>query len=358
MTDKSLRSLKVLELASVLAGPSVGMFFAELGACVTKIENPRTKGDVTRHWKQKSEDSNADYSAYFASVNWGKEHLFFDLSEPESLGKVKALAQESDVIISNYRPGQAERFGLDYESIKTANPKVIFGHISGFGEEESRPAFDVVLQAESGYMFMNGQPDSEPTKMPVALMDVLAAHQLKEGLLLALYNREKKGEGSYVSVSLLDAAISSLANQATNWLMNGHVPQRLGSLHPNIAPYGEMVTSLDEKQIVLAAGSEQQFASLCKVLKLDELIDDKRFNSNQSRVVHRSELNRILSKKAALKTSTELMNLFLENAVPAGIIKNMKEVFDDEKAKASILTDQMSDGKEAKRAAQVAFKLG
>lgn len=356
--NNDLNGLKVLELATVLAGPSVGMFFAELGATVTKIENPRTKGDVTRHWKQKTENADADHSAYFASVNWGKEHLFLDLSETESLKKVKELARESDIIISNYRPGQAERFGLDFNSIKAENPSVIYGHISGFGEEEGRPAFDVVLQAESGYMFMNGHPDSQPTKMPVALMDVLAAHQLKEGLLLALYNREKSGSGSYVSVSLLDAAISSLANQATNWLMNGSIPQRLGSLHPNIAPYGEMITSSDGKQIVLAAGSEQQFSGLCSVLNLQELVDDERFNSNQNRVVNREELNQLLCKKAASKTATELMDLFLENAVPAGIIKNMEEVFKDEKAKASILTNQMSDGSTAKRIAQVAFKLG
>lgn len=355
--NNDLKGLKVLELATILAGPSVGMFFAELGAYVTKIENPRTKGDVTRHWKQKSEASDVNYSAYFASVNWGKEHLFLDLSEYESLKKVKELAKESDLIISNFRPGQAERFGLDYDSIKAFNSNVVYGHISGFGEEDGRLAFDVVSQAESGYMFMNGQAAAEPTKMPVALMDILAAHQLKEGLLLALYNRERMGKGSYVSVSLLDAAVSSLVNQATNWLMNGHIPQRIGSLHPNIAPYGEMVTSSDGKQIVLAVGTQQQFASLCKVFHLDELIEDERFNSNQNRVVHRSELNELLIKKAGLYASNELMNLFLENAVPAGIIKNMKEVFEDENAKSSILTDKMNDGKEAKRVAQVAFKL-
>ena len=355
--NNDLKGLRVLELATVLAGPSVGMFFAELGASVSKIENPRTEGDITRNWKQKSENANADHSAYFASVNWGKEHLFLDLSEPDSLAQVQELAHRSDMVISNYRPGQAERFGLDVKSIRADNPNVIYGHISGFGEDEGRPAFDVVLQAETGYMFMNGQPNSEPTKMPVALMDVLAAHQLKEGLLLALYNRQRTGKGSYVNVSLLDSAISSLANQATNWLMNGHVPQRLGSLHPNIAPYGEMIKSSDGKQIVLAAGSEQQFSGLCRLLNLPELVNDERFRSNQNRVVNREELNQLLVEKAAVMTSIELMDLFLENAVPAGIIKNMEEVFQDEKAKAFILTDQMSDGTSAKRVAQVAFKL-
>ena len=142
---------------------------------------------------------------------------------------MKNLAFEADIIISNYRPGQAEKFGLDYQSIQAVNPKMIYGHVSGFGIGIDRPAFDVVLQAESGYMFMNGQPNSVPTKMPVALIDVLAAHQLKEGLLLALLKKEHTAKGSSVTVSLLDAAITSLVNQASNWLMNDHIPQRIGS---------------------------------------------------------------------------------------------------------------------------------
>lgn len=352
-----LKGLKVLELASVLAGPSVGMFLAELGAEVTKVENPKVGGDVTRNWKQDNESSEADYSAYFASVNWGKNHLFIDLKTEEGAEQVRKLAYESDVVLSNYRTGQAERFGLDYESIKQSNPTVIYGHISGFGEDDGRPAYDVVLQAESGYMFMNGQPESEPTKIPVALIDVLAAHQLKAGLMLALLNKEKTGIGSKVSVSLLDAAVSSLSNQATNWLMNGHIPQRMGSLHPNIAPYGEILTTSDGKQVVLAVGSEKQFKSLCAILGLADLPSETRFSSNQLRVENRFELKQLLVEKAKSFSSQTLMKKFLDQGVPAGVIKNMKEVFDTEKAKTSILTDQMSDGATAKRVAQVAFKI-
>ncbi len=353
----SLKGLKVLELASVLAGPSVGMFFAELGASVIKVENPRTNGDVTRGWKLKSENSEKDYSAYFASVNWGKEHLFIDLKNNEGAEQVRKLAAESDIVLSNYRPGQAEAYGLDYKSIKKGNPTVIYGHISGFGENDDRPAFDVVLQAESGYMFMNGQPDNEPAKIPVAIIDILAAHQLKEGLLLALVKKERTGEGCKVSVSLLDAAVTSLVNQATNWLMNGHIPQRLGSLHPNIAPYGEVLTTADQKQIVLAVGTEQQFESLCSVLDLSSLLEDSRFIDNQTRVENRVELKTFLVQKAKLKSSTELMNQFLEKGIPAGIIKNMQEVFEMEQAQNSILVDKMSDGSEAKRVSQIAFKI-
>lgn len=355
--SKPLHGLKVLELASVLAGPSVGMFLAELGATVTKIENPRTNGDVTRHWKQRSENHNSDYSAYFASVNWGKQHLFIDLKNEEGAKKVRYLAATSDVILSNFRTGQGERFGLDYESIKKTNPTVIYGHISGFGEDDGRPAYDVVLQAESGYMYMNGQPDSEPTKIPVALIDILSAHQLKEGLLLALFNKERTGKGCKVSVSLLDASVTSLSNQATNWLMNGHIPQRMGSLHPNIAPYGEVLTTSDDKHIVLAVGSEQQFASLCEVLGLQELVDDARFVDNQERVEYRVELKVFLTEKAKLQNADSLMEQFLRHGIPAGIIKSMKEVFDSRQAQNSVLEDEMSDGTTAKRVSQIAFNL-
>ena len=352
-----LKGLKVLELASVLAGPSVGMFLAELGAEVVKVENPRTQGDVTRHWKQKNEDPEWDYSAYFASVNWGKKRVFIDLKDESGVSKVQKMAAEADVILSNYRTGQGERFRLDYESVRKTNPNVIYGHISGFGEEDGRPAYDVVLQAESGYMFMNGQPDSEPSKIPIALIDILASHQLKEGLLLAMFNKERTGKGCKVSVSLLDAAVTALSNQATNWLMNGHIPQRMGSLHPNIAPYGEVLTTKDDKHIVLAVGSEQQYRSLCDVLGLEDLKEDKRFVDNQIRVENREELKNHLVRKASQFDAKYLMEQFLSKGIPAGIIKNMKEVFDLPAAQASVLEDEMSNGRTAKRVSQIAFKL-
>lgn len=357
MTSKPLSGLKVLELASVLAGPSVGMFLAELGAEVTKIENPRTQGDVTRHWKQKNEKAESPYSAYFASVNWGKKHVFVDLKDADGAAQVREMASKTDVIISNYRTGQGERFGLDYESVKKTNAGVIYGHVSGFGEDDGRPAYDVVLQAETGYMFMNGQPESEPTKLPVALIDILASHQLKEGLLLALLNKERTGQGALVSTSLLDAAVTALSNQATNWLMNGHIPQRMGSLHPNIAPYGEVLTTKDDKHIVLAVGSEQQFASLCDVLSLEALKTDERFHDNQVRVENRAALKDFMVEKAVLQSSEELMRQFLEHGIPAGIIKNMQEVFEEPRAQASVLEDTMSDGTIAKRVSQVGFHL-
>ncbi|MDP6907902.1 MAG: CoA transferase, partial [Flavobacteriales bacterium] len=284
-------------------------------------------------------------------------HLFIDLHEPEGLKKAQRLANDADVIISNYRAGQGEKFGLDYASVCKDNPMVIYAQITGFGDNDSRAAFDVVLQAESGYMFMNGQPDSDPTKMPVALIDVLAAHQLKEGILVALLAKVQKGKGALVAVSLLDAAISSLTNQATNWLMNGNLPQRMGSLHPNIAPYGEILTTSDGKQIVLAIGSEQHFRNLCEVLDLETLKEDARFISNHERVKHRSQLFQLINSKTKELSSAELMTNFAEVNVPAGMIKNMQEVFETKNSKEMLLRDTMTDGSEAIRVSQIAFYL-
>ena len=192
------KNLKVIELANVLAGPAVGMFFAELGADVIKIENKTTNGDVTRSWKLTTENPNQKGSAYFASVNWNKKSLFLDLKDAFDKTKVLELIKDADIVIANYKKGDAEKLGMDYESLKKTNPKLIYAHISGFGEDSSRIAFDIVLQAETGFMFMNGTSESGPIKMPVALIDILAAHQLKEGVLVALIKRMQTNEGSKV----------------------------------------------------------------------------------------------------------------------------------------------------------------
>lgn len=347
-----LQGLKVLELASVLAGPAVGTFLAELGAKVIKVENPKAGGDVTRSWKLSSENSDSPISAYFASVNYGKEHVFLDLKKSEELAQVQKLAQESDIVIANFRGDQAQRFGLDFQTIRKQNRKVIYGNITGFGVDSSRPAYDVVLQAETGYMFMNGQPDSDATKMPVALIDVLAAHQMKGAMLLALYKREKSGVGSLVEVSLFDAAVSALTNQASNWLMQGHIPQRIGSLHPNIAPYGEILNTKDAKQIVLAIGSNTHFKGLCEVLDLNELTNDSRFISNQDRVKNRGELHQCLQEKAVSQDSSILMKAFLKKSIPAGIIRNLEEVFEEKSAQNLVRMEG-----ETKRVSQIAFKI-
>ena len=258
MVNKPLSDLLVIETAAVLAGPAVGMHFAELGARVIKIENKRSGGDVTRKWKLPQEDPASPVSAYFSSVNWGKEHLFLDLKDPADRARFDALMAQADVLITNHLDSDAEKLGLARSRLRAINPRLVHGHIKGFADQPQRPAFDVVLQAETGYISMTGTDGDHLAKLPIALIDTLAAHQLKEGILLALWKREKTGKGMYVEVSLEEAALAGLINQASNRLMTGAVARPLGTLHPNIAPYGETFLCSDGNRIILAVGSDGQ----------------------------------------------------------------------------------------------------
>lgn len=359
MQNQFFQGLKVVEFASVLAGPAVGMFFAELGAEVLKIENKTTGGDVTRGWKLPSENPDSPNSAYFSSVNWGKRHLFLDLNDPAEQQQAITLSLEADVIISNFKPSSARRLSVDSESLLALNPRLIYAQLNAFADpEDESPAFDVVLQAEAGFMFMNGEPGRQPVKMPVALIDLLAAHQLKEGILLALLRREQTGQGGVVTVSLLESALASLANQATNWLMAGCIPQRMGAQHPNIAPYGDMYTCADGQQILLAIGTERQFQQLCRCTGLENLVDDPDYRTNRMRVQHREALNVHVAKAMALKTVETWMAIFRSSAVPAARIRDMQGVFDLPAAKVMVLEEQNPGETLTRRVKTIAFKLG
>jgi crotonobetainyl-CoA:carnitine CoA-transferase CaiB-like acyl-CoA transferase len=328
------QDLKIIELASVLAGPAVGMFFAELGAEVIKIENKNTGGDVTRSWKLPTENKKEKTSAYFHAINYGKQHLFLNIKENKDYEQLIQLVKTADIIISNFKKGDDKKLKVDFETLKKINNKLIYGNITGFGENSNRVAFDLVLQAESGFMSMNGTEQSGPLKMPVALIDLLAAHQLKEGLLTALLQREKTGQGLKVSVSLLDSAIASLANQASNWLIGKQLPTRTGSLHPNIAPYGEIFKTKDQFEITLAIGSESQFKDLCLILKITIL---KIYENNTSRVKNRMALFKIIQEKISQKNLKWLMMTFGKAQIPYGQIKNIQQVFADSKMNSHLL---------------------
>ncbi|MGM0545370.1 MAG: CaiB/BaiF CoA transferase family protein [Bacteroidota bacterium] len=338
---KSLfKDLTIVELAGVLAGPAVGNFFSELGAKVIKIENAKNGGDVTRQWRQPGESYDGP-SAYFSSVNWNKESVFLDLGNTAEKQKVEHFIKEADIVITNFKKGDDEKFELTFEDLKAINPTIIQGHISGFGTDSDRLAYDLILQAETGFMSMNGQPDSPPTKLPLALIDVLAAHQLKEGILCALLKqKEHPGQSYRVDVSLYDSAISSLINQATNWLMNGNVPERIGSLHPNIAPYGEIFTTADDYQITLAVGSDRQFRDLCDVLGLEELVENPDYQHNEERVQNRQKLAEVLAQEIGQWQADKLLEECQNRFVPAAEIKNLQQVFESEKAQKLLLKEQ------------------
>jgi crotonobetainyl-CoA:carnitine CoA-transferase CaiB-like acyl-CoA transferase len=349
------QKLKVIELATVLAGPAVGMFFAELGAEVIKIENKKQGGDVTRSWKLPSEEKNA-ISAYYSSVNWNKKTISADLSDAAERQEVYELIRTADIVITNYKQGDDVKLGMDHETLKRINPSLIYAHISGFGSS-SRTAFDIVLQAETGFMFMNGTKESGPVKMPVALIDILAAHQLKEGILVAMIQRMKTGKGAKVSVSLYDAAIASLANQATNWLMAKHNPQPAGSLHPNIAPYGEIFPTKDKKMLVLAVGNDKQFRNLCEMLGCKALPEDERFQNNTLRVKNREALFSELKPFFKEKNAEDLMEQFIRADVPAGQIRSIEEVFSQKEAAALLLSQSESQNADSLRVRTAIFNI-
>lgn len=353
---KPLADLLVVETASVLAGPAVGMFFAELGARVVKIENPRSGGDVTRKWKLPKEDTRSTVSAYFSSVNHGKEHLMADLSTAEGRAMLDDLIAKADVVITNHLDADAEKLGLGKERLRSLNPKLIQGHIRGYAGDPSRPAYDVVLQAETGYIGMTGTDKDNPAKLPIAMIDVIAAHQLKEGLLLALLQRARSGHGAYVEVSLEEAAFTGLVNQASNWLMAKHAAQPIGTLHPNIAPYGELFVCADGSRIVLAVGSNEQFKALCLALDLSHLVHDQHFSTNAKRVTNRNVLAQMLAPAIASVPREELLTILRDAGVPAGAVNSIDQALGSATARNMVL-EEMIDGVRTLRLRGNAFRI-
>jgi len=332
------QGLKVLELASVLAGPSVGQFFAELGADVVKVENLRTGGDVTRTWKSAGEKTD-DRSAYFCAVNWGKRSIALDLLLPDAQQIVHKLAKRSDIVIASYKPGDAEKLKVDYLTLSHLNPRVIYGQITGYGPQNPKVGYDAIIQAEAGFMYMCGMPGGPSLKMPVALIDVLAGHHLKEGLLLAMLERLATGQGKLVDVSLIQAAITSLANQATNWLVANKLPGKQGSAHPNIAPYGDVFITADGKELLLAVGNDRQFADLCRIFGVDDMAKDPMFASNAARVENRPKLIDTLRSVIAGRSAPELVAQLDKMKIPGGLIQNMQQVFERPEARELVLEE-------------------
>jgi len=316
----------ILELASVLAGPSVGQFFAELGARVIKVENHRNGGDVTRSWR--TADEVQECSAYFSSVNWGKESIGIDLSDKRGQELVFRLVSKSSVVITSFKTGSARKLNMDYHSLKRIRPDIIYAGITGYGEQSVRVGYDGIIQAESGFMYLNGPDEETPQKMPVALIDILAAHQLKQAILVAWIHRMQTGEGGEVTISLIDAALSSLANQASNYLVGGTDPGPKGSLHPNIAPYGEIVLTRDRRKVILAIGNDRQFAKLCNILKVPQIARKPEFSENTARITHREELHDILSRAALKLDFNELFERATALAIPLGEIRTVSEALD------------------------------
>jgi crotonobetainyl-CoA:carnitine CoA-transferase CaiB-like acyl-CoA transferase len=281
-----------------------------------------------------------------------------DLRDPEDHALALAYALAADVVISNFKPSSARRMGFDAEALRARQPRLIYAQLNAFADpEDESPAFDAVLQAEAGFLYMTGEPDRPPVKMPVALIDLLAAHQLKEAILLALLHRERTGQGAIVSTSLLESALASLANQAGNYLMNGNVAQRMGTRHPNIAPYGDMYPCADGKEILLAVGTERQFSQLCSALERNDLLQRPEFKTNSARVQNRGQLNEILAAILAQKTLEENLQMLKAAGVPVAQIRDMRAVFEMPEAQNMVLEETLPDQTITRRVKTIAFRL-
>lgn len=326
-----LKGIKVIELARILAGPWTGQTLADLGADVIKVESPQ--GDDTRGWgppfvrDEAGEDRDA---AYFHACNRGKRSITVDFRTDEGQDVVRRLVSEADVVIENFKVGGLAKYGLDYESLKRVNPKLVYCSITGFGQEgpyAHRAGYDFMIQGMGGIMDLTGDPDGDPQKIGVAFADVFTGLYGVIGVLAALRRRDETGEGEWVDMALLDAQVGVLANQALNYFVSGKAPKRLGNAHPNIVPY--QVFPASDGHLIIAVGNDGQFRRLCGVLGLPELADKPKFATNAARVSARSELVPILTAETSTRTRDDLLAALELEGVPAGPINSVEDVFND-----------------------------
>ena len=335
-----LAGVRVLDLSRVLAGPYATMVLGDLGADVIKVEHPE-RGDDTRHWGPPfaGEGENGE-SAYFLSVNRNKRSIGVDLKDPEGLERVKKLAASADVLIENWRRGALNKLGLGYEALKEANPGLVYCSITGFGPgpDEERPGYDFLVQARGGVMGITGQSGGEPTKVGVAISDIVCGLFASNAILAALHRRAATGEGARIEVPLFESTLGWLANRGQEYLMSGEDKGLIGNAHPSIVPYQTFDAS--DKPLVVAVGNNTQFARLCKVLDRPELAEDERFATNPDRVANREALIPELQEEFRKRTADEWVEEVRAAGVPSGPVNTLADVFaDDHVLGSGILQD-------------------
>lgn len=327
-----LSGLRVLELARILAGPWCGQTLADLGAEVIKVERPQA-GDDTRSWGPPflTGADGADLgAAYFHATNRGKRSVAIDFETAEGQAAIRALAAGSDVLIENFKLGGLKKYGLDYESLKKVNPRLVYCSITGFGQNgpyAPRAGYDFLVQGMGGIMDLTGDPEGEPQKVGVAFADIFTGLYATVGILAALRRREATGEGGHVDMALLDTQVSVLANQAMNYLASGTAPKRMGNAHPNIVPY--QVFPCADGYFIAAVGNDGQFSRFCAVLGAPELAAAPDYATNPERVAHRAALVPQLSALTASFRRDDLLAALEKQGVPAGPINTVPQVFDD-----------------------------
>ncbi len=328
-----LSGIRVVDFSRVLAGPLATMMLADLGADVIKIERPGV-GDDTRTWGPPFLGEDA---AYFLALNRNKRSVVLDLTEPRAARAARALAEGADVLVENFRPGLMRTFGLDYETLSRANPGLVYCSLVAFGadgEAAARPGYDIIVQALSGLMSFTGQPEGEPTKVGVALLDVVTGLFAAIGIQAALIGRSRTGRGRRLTVSLYEASLAALVNQAANFLLGGIVPRRMGNAHPNIVPY-QLFESAD-RPFILAAGNDRLFRRTCEVIGRPELADDPAFATNQARVRNREGLVTILQEAFRARPAAEWLARLEAAAVPSALVLAVDEVFATPEGSATV----------------------
>lgn len=324
-THGALEGVKVLDLSRVLAGPWCTQTLADLGAEVWKVELP-VSGDDTRSWLPPDVDGE---STYFMCANRSKQSIAIDLSAPEGQALIRRLAAKADVLIENFKLDGLKKYGLDYESLRVINPRLIYCSISGYGRTGPRaaePGYDFVIQAESGLMSITGEQHGEPMKLGVAITDIVTGMNAVQAVMAALFARERSGSGQFIDLALLDSAVSVLANVASGYLAAGVKPQRYGNGHPTVVPY-QIVTTADGK-FALAVGNDRQFAALCDVLDLPELASDERYRSNRARVLNRDTLIVRLEQALSRHGNAYWLERIRRAGIPAGPVRSVPEALE------------------------------
>jgi len=326
---KPLEGLKVVELARVLAGPWAGQALADLGAEVVKVESPA--GDDTRRWGPPFIEREGDRTAaYYYAANRGKSLVTADFATPEGQALVRDLVAGADILIENFKVGGLAKYGLDYASLAALNPRLIYCSITGFGQDGPRarqPGYDFMIQGMSGLMSITGEAEGVPTKVGVAVVDVVSGLNATIGILAAVEMRRRTGRGQQVDISLLDSAVALLANQAMNYLASDVAPGRLGNSHPNLVPYD--VFPVEGGHIIVAVGNDRQFRAFAELLGLGMLAEMPRFADNAARIENREQLMGLLAEATAVWDKAPLLAALETAGVPAGPINDIAEAFAD-----------------------------
>ena len=329
----SLDGIRILDLSRILAAPTATQLLADLGAEVIKVERPGS-GDDTRSWGPphvtRTDGTETDLSGYFLSANRGKQSIAVDFTTPEGAEIIRTLVKHCDIVVENYKPGDLARRGLDYDDLAALRPGLIWCSVTGFGRhgaDADRAGYDFIVQAMGGIMSLTGDPDGPPMKVGVGIADVMCGMYAAPGILAALHHRDRTGEGQRVDVALYDAQLAWLINGATNMLVSGNAPRRLGNRHPNIAPYQTIATG--DGVLALACGNDAQFAKLAAVLGAPGLADDPRFATNRARVEHVDALEDALLPLFARDSAAAWQARLTEAGVPAGPVRSVAEVLAD-----------------------------